>query len=166
MADAIIKVYGFAEGPLPTQVTSKFSLLPGEEAFGVVMIIRFYSPLLPLSVLLAPIATNSRQNLLYLMHSNPFHLSVTYLSTHLPILQVMRLEAGGSLDSLLHTATTHLSMADKMHLICLSVAAIAELHYIGVIHADLKPANFLLARGCAPWELRVADFCMAEVNLS
>ena len=38
MADAIIKVYGFVEGPLPAQITSKFKLEPGEEAFGVVMI--------------------------------------------------------------------------------------------------------------------------------
>ena len=38
VADAIIKVYGFAEGPLPAQITTKFSLQPGEEAFGVVMI--------------------------------------------------------------------------------------------------------------------------------
>ena len=38
VADAIIKVYGFAEGPLPAQITSKFKLEPGEEAFGVVMI--------------------------------------------------------------------------------------------------------------------------------
>ena len=76
----------------------------------------------------------------------------------------MRLEAGGSLYSLLHTPATHLSMADKMVLICLSVTAIAELHYIGVIHGDLKPANILLTRICAPWELRVADFGMAEVT--
>ena len=76
----------------------------------------------------------------------------------------MRLEAGGSLDGLLHTPSTHLSMADKMALICLSVTAIAELHYIGVIHGDLKPANILLARSCPPWELHVADFGIAEVR--
>ena len=66
----------------------------------------------------------------------------------------------------MHTPSTHLSMADKMVLICLSVTAIAELHYIGVIHGDLKPANILLARDCPPWEVRVADFGMAEVILS
>ena len=76
----------------------------------------------------------------------------------------MRLEAGGSLESLLHTPSTHLSMTDKMVLICLSVTAIAELHYIGVVHGDLKPANMLLTRVSAPWELHVADFGMAEVR--
>jgi serine/threonine protein kinase len=55
-------------------------------------------------------------------------------------------------------------MADKMTLICQCVTAIAELHCIGVIHGDLKPANILLTRGCAPWELHVADFGMAEVR--
>jgi len=61
-------------------------------------------------------------------------------------LQVMRFEAGGSVDDLLHTPSTHLSMADKMTLICQSVTAIAELHCIGVIHGDLKPANNITHR--------------------
>ena len=37
MADLIVQVYGFVEGPLPDSLTALFKLRKGEEAFGVVM---------------------------------------------------------------------------------------------------------------------------------
>ena len=56
----------------------------------------------------------------------------------------MRLE-NGSLEDLLHKFPRRsLAMIDKMRILAQIALIIGELHRVGVVHGDLKPANFLL----------------------
>ena len=74
---------------------------------------------------------------------------------------VMRLEAGGTLRERLHALQglpqVPLSMPEKLRFIQQITRGLFELHKMGVIHADLKPANALLS-GKNPPDLRLADF--------
>ena len=74
---------------------------------------------------------------------------------------VMRLEEGGTLRERLHAAPgmpqMPLSMPEKLRFIQQITRGLFELHKMGVIHADLKPANTLLS-GKNPPDCRLADF--------
>ena len=115
LADLVIEIYGFTQGPLPASLVSVESGIPvGEEGFGV----------------------------------------------------IMRLEHGGSIDALLHPPPNSmvarpLELIDKLRLLVQISRAIAELHGIGYVHGDLKPANILLDTSNPP-SVRVADFGLSE----
>ena len=74
---------------------------------------------------------------------------------------VMRLEGGGTLRDRLYAAPGKpplpLSTTEKLRFIQQSARALFELHRIGVIHGDLKPANVLLSDKNPP-DCRLADF--------
>ena len=79
---------------------------------------------------------------------------------------VMRLEHGGSIEHLLHPppdcmVVRPLELVDKLRLLVQISRAIAELHGIGYVHGDLKPANILLDTSTPP-SVRVADFGLSE----
>ena len=62
----------------------------------------------------------------------------------------MRLE-NGSLEDLLHKFPRRsLAMIDKMRILAQIALIIGELHRVGVVHGDLKPANFLLGNATPP----------------
>ena len=115
ISDSIIKVYGFAEGPLPPKIAEMFSAALGTPAYGV----------------------------------------------------VMRLETGGSLETYLHSTAgipqTPLNTVDKIRLICRIIRAVGELHYLGVVNGDLKPANILLTSSFPP-DVRIADFGLSQIR--
>ena len=77
---------------------------------------------------------------------------------------VMRYEAGGTLDSVLHNDRT-LSMLDKLGLLCQIACSIAEIHNAGVIHGDLKPTNFLLTDAHS-LIVRISDFGMSDSRIA
>lgn len=76
---------------------------------------------------------------------------------------VMRNESGGSLSGLLFPSQrsarkrTVIPMVDKVRIICGIARALAGLHAVGIVHADLKLENVLLS-GDNPPEVRIADF--------
>ena len=80
---------------------------------------------------------------------------------------VMRLEAGGTLRERLHPATgmpqMPLTMTEKLRFIQQITQGLFELHKMGVIHADLKPANALL-NSKSPPDCRLADFGQSFVR--
>lgn len=79
------------------------------------------------------------------------------------IATVMRNEAGGSLSGLLFPSQRStrkrpvIPMTDKVRIICGIARALAGLHAVGIVHADLKLENVLLS-GDNPPEVRIADF--------
>ena len=74
---------------------------------------------------------------------------------------VMRYEAGGTLVDALQDRT--LSTLDKLNLLCQIACSIAEIHSVGVVHGDLKPANFLLP-DARSLNVRISDFGMSAVR--
>ena len=71
---------------------------------------------------------------------------------------VMEYVAGGSLDEVLRTASTPLSI-DRVMRIALDLCdALTRAHRLGIIHRDLKPANVLMADDGTP---RLTDFGLA-----
>jgi serine/threonine protein kinase len=70
---------------------------------------------------------------------------------------VMRYEPGGSLENLLHIKNIPLNYTENIRILREISRGLFELHSIGVIHADLKPANILLSHHNPP-EIRLADF--------
>jgi serine/threonine protein kinase len=80
---------------------------------------------------------------------------------------VMRCEAGGSLETLLHPAADKvkhpLTLLDSLRLLLGVAIGISELHAIGIIHGDIKPANVLLTHHSPP-EVRLADFGVSSMR--
>ena len=80
---------------------------------------------------------------------------------------VMRLEAGGTLRERLYglpgMPPMPLSMPEKLRFIQQITRGLFELHKMGVIHADLKPANTLLSDKNPP-DCRLADFGQSFVR--
>ena len=80
---------------------------------------------------------------------------------------VMRLEAGGTLRERLYglpgVPPMPLTMPEKLRFIQQITRGLFELHKMGVIHADLKPANVLLS-GKYPPDCRLADFGQSFVR--
>ena len=81
---------------------------------------------------------------------------------------VMRLEQGGSLDSLLHPVAAtgirrYMSVAEKTELLTSIARGVSDLHDIGLVHGDLKPANILLSHHLPPM-LRICDFGLANIR--
>ena len=74
---------------------------------------------------------------------------------------VMRYEAGGTLDDVLHGRT--LTTLDKLGLLCQIACSIAEIHSVGVVHGDLKPTNFLLT-DARSLNVRISDFGMSDAR--
>lgn len=76
---------------------------------------------------------------------------------------VLRYEAGGSLSGLLFPSQKTnrrrpvIPMYDKVRIILGIGRALAGLHAVGIVHADLKLENILLS-GDNPPEVRIADF--------
>ena len=81
---------------------------------------------------------------------------------------VMRLEAGGSLESLLYPAAgvakTPLSSTEAMRVMGSLALGLAELHSVDVTHGDLKPANVLLSEHHPPI-IRLGDFGESSVRV-
>lgn len=80
---------------------------------------------------------------------------------------IMRLEKGGSLDSLIHgtgidalVKKKKLTFTDKINILFQCARGIAELHAVGIVHADIKPDNVLLDDSWPP-QVRLADFGFA-----
>ena len=80
---------------------------------------------------------------------------------------IMRLEKGGSLDSLIHgtgidalVKKKKLTFVDKINILFQCARGIAELHAVGIVHADIKPDNVLLDDSWPP-QVRLADFGFA-----
>ena len=80
---------------------------------------------------------------------------------------VMRLEAGGTLRERLYglpgVPPMPLTITEKLRFIQQITQGLFELHKMGVIHADLKPANTLLS-GKNPPDCRLADFGQSFVR--
>ena len=56
-----------------------------------------------------------------------------------------------------------MTMLDKLILLCQIACSIAEIHSVGVVHGDLKPANFLLT-DARSLNVRISDFGMSDVR--
>ena len=83
---------------------------------------------------------------------------------------VMKYEAGGSLESLLHGKTKRLlHMTEKVRLLRGIAVGLSELHSLPkdfyIVHGDIKPANILLG-GETPCAVKLADFGVSEVKAS
>ena len=81
---------------------------------------------------------------------------------------VMRLEAGGTLRGRLYPPTPGipvmpLNILEKLRFIQQITRGLFELHKMGVIHADLKPANILMSDK-NPSDCRLADFGQSFVR--
>ena len=81
----IVEVLGFAEGPLPPQLTAYFNVRENEPAFGI----------------------------------------------------IMRLEAGGNLDAMLHKAHEDISMTEKIRLLMMLCRGVEGLHGVGTLLLSL-----------------------------
>ena len=56
-----------------------------------------------------------------------------------------------------------MTMLDKLILLCQIACSIAEIHSVGVVHGDLKPANFLLT-DARSLNVRISDFGMSDAR--
>ena len=63
---------------------------------------------------------------------------------------VMTYEEGGSLENLLYpnstTPSPTLSTKDRIHILTDVANGIQEIHRLGIVHKDIKPANILISR--------------------
>ena len=78
---------------------------------------------------------------------------------------VMRLEEGGSLEYQLYTLGTKFPMLEKIRILAGISRGLTALHGIGIVHADLKPANVLLS-GDDPPNIRLSDFGLSKLKAS
>ena len=73
----------------------------------------------------------------------------------------------GTLERLLHPGDnippSPLNTGDKIRLLSLIVRGMAELHAIGLVHGDIKPANVLLNNKSPP-DIRIADFGLSYLK--
>ena len=80
---------------------------------------------------------------------------------------LMRLEAGGSVQQLLHPKAPipqmPLTTLQKIRLVELAVRGLTELHRLGVVHGDFKPENTLLTEDDPP-DVRIADFGLSAIR--
>ncbi len=80
---------------------------------------------------------------------------------------VLRYEGGGSLEALLYGTPTKLktilSLQEKIRILMQIASGLDELHSVGILHGDIKPANILLSEHNPPL-VRLADFGQAEVK--
>ena len=76
---------------------------------------------------------------------------------------VMRYEGGGSLQTLIYKRDEPLPIMEKLRLLKSVARGLAELHAIGIVHADIKPDNVLLSHHTPP-EIRLADFGLATMR--
>lgn len=79
---------------------------------------------------------------------------------------IMRLEKGGSLDEMIINSRKKikvLSFVDKINILFQIARSVAELHAVGIVHADIKPENVLL-NGDWPATVRLADFGFSNFN--
>ena len=88
----------------------------------------------------------------------------------------MRLEEGGSLDMVLYSSTRPVALVvdyssiladtfSKLRLVEQIVRGLSELHAVGVVHGDLKPAN-ILVDGKLPPSIIIADFGLSDLRQS
>lgn len=73
---------------------------------------------------------------------------------------VMEICARGSLFSLIHSSTTFLSWKRILGMLVGAARAVEHLHAHGVVHRDLKSANFLVS---SDWSCKIADFGLSRV---
>jgi serine/threonine protein kinase/uncharacterized protein YsxB (DUF464 family) len=83
---------------------------------------------------------------------------------------VMKYEAGGSLESLLHGGSKRdLDMMEKVRIMRGVALGLSELHSLPegdyIVHGDIKPANVLLG-GETPCAVKLADFGVSKVKAS
>ena len=89
---------------------------------------------------------------------------------------VMRLEEGGNLDSMIHSGGKQTGLkidysgiladtSSKLRIVEQIARGLTELHAAGLIHGDIKPANFL-CDGKLPPGIVIADFGLAAVRES
>ena len=78
---------------------------------------------------------------------------------------VMRLEEGGSLEHHLYTIGTKFTLLERIRILAGISHGLTALHGIGIIHADLKPANVLLS-GDNPPKIRLSDFGLSKLKAS
>lgn len=79
---------------------------------------------------------------------------------------IMRLEKGGSLDKMIQKSRKKIkvmSFEDKINILFQVARSVAELHAVGIVHADIKPENVLL-NGDWPPTVRLADFGFSNFN--
>ena len=87
---------------------------------------------------------------------------------------VMRLEEGGNLDSMIHSGGKQTGLkidysgiladtSSKLRIVEQIARGLTELHAAGLIHGDIKPANFL-CDGKLPPGIVIADFGLAAVR--
>ena len=78
---------------------------------------------------------------------------------------VMGLAAGGTLSHLLYGGPPLriLSMFDKLRICAQLARGVTELHAVGLVHGDMKPANILFADSSVT-SLKIADFGTAKIR--
>jgi serine/threonine protein kinase len=81
---------------------------------------------------------------------------------------VMKYEAGGSLESLLHGQhKREVHMSEKVRILRCIANGLCELHSLPIeyyiVHGDIKPANVLLG-GQSPCTVKLADFGISDVK--
>ena len=88
---------------------------------------------------------------MFRMHDNEYGIGI-----------VMRLEAGGSLESYMAKHGNNMNMETKLRFLRQIATGLSELHFLGIIHGDIKPENILLSDENAT-HLRLADFGLSTV---
>ena len=78
---------------------------------------------------------------------------------------VLRYEGGGSLESVLYDSPvkpkTILPLQEKIRILMQIASGLDELHSVGILHGDIKPANVLLSDNNPPL-VRLSDFGHSE----
>jgi serine/threonine protein kinase len=132
--DGIVKVHGVCFGKLPKYVSTAMNLSVDIEAVGIVMRLHCFT--------------------IFKLFSPCF-----------------RYEGGGSLFTFIHGVdktkkkTGHvIPMEEKLRLLSCLARGLAELHCVGIIHADIKPDNILLNTQDVNPIPRLADFGLSVMK--